>query len=395
MKLKFNYYMPTRIIFGAGELSKLANTPYLPGKKALVVISSGSSMKKYGYLDRVRGYLKENGVQAVLFDKILPNPVSEHVAEGAIMAKDNNCDFIIGLGGGSSIDSAKSIAIMAKNPGEYWDYISEGSGKGKEVKKGALPIVAIPTTAGTGTETDPWTVITKTETNEKIGFGGDYSLPSLAIVDPELMLSIPPDFTAYQGMDAFFHSAEGYLSVKNQPASDMYALEAISLITKYLPVAVHEGKNLEARSAVAWASTESGIVESLSSCVSHHSMQHALSAFYPELPHGAGLIALSVAYFSFMVEKCPERFVDLAKAMGENIDLLPEKEKAFTFISALKKLIKNIGMDEFKLSNFGIRKEEAEILAKNSLDTMGSLFKNSDPYKLSLEEIISIYKACL
>ncbi|GAH86635.1 unnamed protein product, partial [marine sediment metagenome] len=106
--------------------------------------------------------------------------------------------------------------------------------------------------------------------------------------------------------DAFFHSAEGYLSIKNQPASDMYALEAVSLITKYLPIAVHEGKNLEARSAVAWASTESGIVESLSSCVSHHSMQHALSAFHPELPHGAGLIALSVAYFSFMAEKCPD-----------------------------------------------------------------------------------------
>jgi len=395
MKLKFNYYMPTRIIFGAGELNILSTTPYLPGKKALVVISSGNSMKKYGYLDRVREYLKENGVQTVLFDKILPNPISEHVAEGAKIAKDNNCDFVIGLGGGSSIDSAKSIAIMAKNPGEYWDYINEGSGKGKEVEKGALPIVAIPTTAGTGTETDPWTVITKTETNEKIGFGGDYSLPFLALVDPELMLSIPPDFTAYQGMDAFFHSAEGYLSIKNQPASDMYALEAVSLITKYLPVAVREGKNLEARSAVAWASTESGIVESLSSCVSHHSMQHALSAFHPELPHGAGLIALSVAYFSFMAEKCPERFVDLAKAMGENIDLLPEKEKAFAFILSLKKLIKNIGMEDLKLSNFGIRKEEAEILAKNSMDTMGSLFKYSDPYKLSSEEVISIYKACL
>jgi len=203
MKLKFNYYMPTRIIFGAGELNILSTTPYLPGKKALVVISSGNSMKKYGYLDRVRGYLKENGVQTVLFDKILPNPISEHVAEGAKVAKDNNCDFVIGLGGGSSIDSAKSIAIMAKNPGEYWDYISEGSGKGKEVEKGALPIVAIPTSAGTGTETDPWTVITKSETNEKIGFGGDYSLPSLAIVDPELMLSIPPDFTAYKGWMLF------------------------------------------------------------------------------------------------------------------------------------------------------------------------------------------------
>lgn len=394
MKLKFNYYMPTRIIFGAGELNKLATTPYLPGKKALVVISSGNSMKKYGYLDRVIRYLKENGVQTVLFDKILPNPIAKHVAEGAKMAKDNNCDFVIGLGGGSSIDSAKSIAIMAKNPGEYWDYVKEGSGKGKEVKNGALPIVAIPTTAGTGTETDPWTVITKTETNEKIGFGGDYTLPSLSIVDPELMLSIPPDFTAYQGMDAFFHSAEGYLSIKNQPASDAHALEAVSLITKYLPLAVHEGKNLKARSAVAWASTESGIVESLSSCISHHSMQHALSAFHPELPHGAGLIALSLAYFRFMAEKCPERFVDLAQAMGENINLLSEKEKAFAFITALKKLIKNVGMEDLKLSDFGIRKEEAEILAKNSMDTMGSLF-DSDPYKLSLGEVISIYKACL
>ena len=394
MKLKFNYYMPTRIIFGAGELNVLSTTPYLPGKKALVVISSGNSMRKYGYLDRVIRYLKENGVQTVLFDKILPNPIAKHVTEGAKMAKDNNCDFVIGLGGGSSIDSAKSIAIMAKNSGEYWDYVEGGSGKGKEVKKGALPIVAIPTTAGTGTETDPWTVITKTETNEKIGFGGDYTLPFLSIVDPELMLSIPPDFTAYQGMDAFFHSAEGYLSVKNQPASDAHALEAVNLITKYLPVAVGQGKNLEARSAIAWASTESGIVESLSSCISHHSMQHALSAFYPKLPHGAGLISLSVAYFTFMAERCPERFVDLAKAMGENIDLLPEKERAFAFITALKKLIKKIGMDDLKLSDFGIRKGEAEILAKNSMDTMGSLF-DSDPYKLSLEEVISIYKACL
>ena len=394
MKLKFNYYMPTRIIFGAGELNVLSTTPYLPGKKALVVISSGNSMRKYGYLDRVIRYLKENGVQTVLFDKILPNPIAKHVTEGAKMAKDNNCDFVIGLGGGSSIDSAKSIAIMAKNSGEYWDYVEGGSGKGKEVKKGALPIVAIPTTAGTGTETDPWTVITKTETNEKIGFGGDYTLPFLSIVDPELMLSLPPDFTAYQGMDAFFHSAEGYLSVKNQPASDAHALEAVNLITKYLPVAVGQGKNLEARSAIAWASTESGIVESLSSCISHHSMQHALSAFYPKLPHGAGLISLSVAYFTFMAERCPERFVDLAKAMGENIDLLPEKERAFAFITALKKLIKKIGMDDLKLSDFGIRKGEAEILAKNSMDTMGSLF-DSDPYKLSLEEVISIYKACL
>ena len=393
MKQEFNYYMPTRILFGPGKLKELATTPYLPGRKALIVISSGNSMKKYGYIDRVVGYLKENGVESVVFDKILPNPIAQHVAEGAKVARDNNCDFVIGLGGGSSIDSAKSIALMAKNPGEYWDYINGGSGKGQEVKGGALPIVAITTTAGTGTEADPWTVITKTETSEKIGFGNNYTFPVLSIVDPELMLSIPPKFTAFQGMDAFFHSVEGYLATMNQPASDSHALQAVSLITKYLPIAVKDGQNIEARTAIAWANTASGIVESLSSCISQHSLEHALSAYHHNLPHGAGLIAISVAYFSFMAEKCPERFVPLAKAMGEDVDNLPEGEKAFAFITALKKLIKNVGMDNLKLSDYGIKKEDAKKYAKNALDTMGGLFAIA-PYNLSLEETTSIYEAC-
>ena len=393
MKQEFNYYMPTRILFGPGKLKELATTPYLPGRKALIVISSGNSMKKYGYIDRVVGYLKENGVESVVFDKILPNPIAQHVAEGAKVARDNNCDFVIGLGGGSSIDSAKSIALMAKNPGEYWDYINGGSGKGQEVKGGALPIVAITTTAGTGTEADPWTVITKTETSEKIGFGNNYTFPVLSIVDPELMLSIPPKFTAFQGMDAFFHSVEGYLATMNQPASDSHALQAVSLITKYLPIAVKDGQNIEARTAIAWANTASGIVESLSSCISQHSLEHALSAYHHNLPHGAGLIAISVAYFSFMAEKCPERFVPLAKAMGEDVDNLPEGEKALALITALKKLIKNVGMDNLKLSDYGIKKEDAKKYAKNALDTMGGLFAIA-PYNLSLEETTSIYEAC-
>jgi alcohol dehydrogenase len=176
MKQYFNYYMPTKIIFGPGRLKELAELE-LPGKKALIVIGSGNSMRRLGYLDRVIGYLKDNNVEAVVFDKILPNPISEHVMEGAKVAKENNCDFVVGLGGGSSIDSAKSIAIMAKNPGDYWDYVIGGSGKGRPLQNGALPIVAITTTAGTGTEADPWTVITKSDTNEKIGFGCDDTFP--------------------------------------------------------------------------------------------------------------------------------------------------------------------------------------------------------------------------
>jgi Iron-containing alcohol dehydrogenase. len=335
MKSNFTYFMPTEIIFGPGTLEKLA-TVQLPGKKALLVIGSGNSMRKHGYLDRVTSYLKQNNVDYVVYDKILPNPIADHVAEGAKLAKENGCDFVIGLGGGSTIDSSKAIAVMAKNPGDYWDYVSGGSGKGMEVKNGALPIVAIPTTAGTGTESDPWAVVTKTETNEKIGFGCKYTYPTLSIVDPELMVSIPPKFTAYQGMDAFFHSVEGYLATVNQPGSDVLALQSISLITENLPKAVEDGNNIEARTALAWASTAAGIVESLSSCISHHSMEHALSAYHPDIPHGAGLIMLSVSYFSFMASKVPDRFVDIAKAMGEDINGATKEEQAMSFIKGLK-----------------------------------------------------------
>ncbi|AGB18172.1 iron-containing alcohol dehydrogenase [Thermoanaerobacterium thermosaccharolyticum] len=392
MKSNFTYFMPTEIIFGPGTLEKLA-TVRLPGKKALLVIGSGNSMRKHGYLDRVVSYLKQNNVDYVVYDKILPNPIADHVAEGAKLAKENECDFVIGLGGGSTIDSSKAIAVMAKNPGDYWDYVSGGSGKGMEVKNGALPIVAIPTTAGTGTESDPWAVVTKTETNEKIGFGCKYTYPTLSIVDPELMLSIPPKFTAYQGMDAFFHSVEGYLATVNQPGSDVLALQSISLITENLPKAVEGGNNIEARTALAWASTAAGIVESLSSCISHHSMEHALSAYHPDIPHGAGLIMLSVSYFSFMASKVPDRFVDIAKAMGEEINGATKEEQAMSFIKGLKKLIKNIGMEDLSLSGFGVKEDEVEKLSRNAMDTMGGLFQ-VDPYKLSLEEVMSIYKNC-
>ena len=139
--MKFDCYLPTKILFGAGRLNDLA-TAKLPGKKALVVISAGTSMRKYGYLERVQKLLAQQGVQSVVFDKILPNPILQHVMEGAELARKEGCDFVIGLGGGSSIDSSKSIAVMAKNPGNYWDYIGGGSGKGQFPKEGALPIVA-------------------------------------------------------------------------------------------------------------------------------------------------------------------------------------------------------------------------------------------------------------
>lgn len=385
--MHFNYFMPTKIVFGKGRLKELANED-LPGSKALIVMTNGQSMRKFGYLEKVIGYLGEAGVEAIVFDKILPNPVAEHVMEAAELARNENCDIIVGLGGGSAIDSAKSIAIMVNNPGTYWDYV-----KGhKHITEDVLPIIAIPTTAGTGTESDPWTVITNSHTQEKVGYGNEYTFPYMAFVDPELMVSVPANLTAYQGMDAFFHSAEGYLANVAQPVSDLYALDSIKRITKFLPIAVKDGYNLQAREELAWASTQAGMVESTSSCISQHSMEHALSAFYPMLPHGAGLVGLSASYFSYLLKKdrkrVEKRYMDMAKAMGEN------GEQPEEFIEALKKLIAAIGLSDLKLTAWGLKKEDAEKLAENSFEAMGALYE-LDPIKLSREDAACVIREAI
>ena len=386
--MKFTYSIPTKILFGPGSFNDLATTP-LPGKKALVVITAGKSRRATGYLDRHIDMLDKQGIGHARFDKILPNPVLRHVHEGAALAREQGCDFVIGLGGGSSIDSAKSIAVMAKNPGDYWDYISGGSGKGQPLVNGALPIVAIATTAGTGTEADPWTVITKEDTNEKIGFGCAETFPVLSVVDPEMMLTIPAHLTAYQGFDALFHATEGYIANVATPLSDAYALKSIELLAKYLPAAVKDGSDLEARTQVALASTLSGMVESTSCCTSEHGMEHALSAFYPKLPHGAGLIMLSEAYYSFFADKAPERFTAMAKAMGVVTGHLPEAERPMAFVKALVELQKECGVDGLKMSDYGITKEDMAKCAANARHTMGGLFE-LDPYALSLNETTQI-----
>lgn len=380
----FSLHIPTKLFFGCGEIKKLA-TEKLPGKKALIVISSGTSMKKYGYLDKVTELLKENDTEAVVFDKILPNPIKSHVMEAAVLCRAEKCDFVIGLGGGSSIDSAKSIAVMACNEGDYWDYIVGGSGKGRPVTK-ALPVIAIPTTAGTGTEADPWTVITNEEKQEKIGFGNQHTFPAISIVDPELMVSIPPHLTAYQGFDAFFHAAEGFIANCATPISDLYALEAIRLLYKYLPVAVKDGKNLKARAKVAWASTLAGLVESTSSCTSEHSLEHAMSAYYPALPHGAGLIAISEAYFETFRNDCMKRYMKMAEIMTQQ-----KSNRPSDFIDALVRMQKECDVYQLKLSDWGLKEEDLPKMVQNARETMGGLFM-FDPRPLTDEEVLDIYK---
>ncbi len=379
----FHQFIPTRLYFGRGEIQQLGKIQ-LPGTKALIVISAGTSMRRFGYLDTVTELLRKQGVESVIYDKILPNPIKEHVMEAAALCRAEGCDFVVGLGGGSSIDSAKSIAIMACNEGDYWDYVCGGSGRGKTPAGGALPIIAVTTTAGTGTEIDPWTVVT--HNNEKVGYGIEATFPVVSIVDPELMLSVPAHLTAYQGFDAFFHAAEGYIASCATPISELYSLKSIELIYKSLPTAVADGSNVEARSDVALANTLAGMVESTSSCTSEHSLEHALSAFHPELPHGAGLIAISVAYFRHFAKVCPERLAAMATAMIGTHTNDPE-----AFIVALEHLQKACKVDNVALSEWGVTPDEFVTLAKNARATMGGLFI-VDREDLCEEDVVKIYE---
>lgn len=385
--MNFTYYMPTKLLFGKGQLGNL-HKERLPGKKALIVISSGNSIKKFGYLDKVVEQLKLAGVEYYIYDKIKPNPTLTGVMEGAKLARENKCDFVIGLGGGSSIDSAKSIAVMATNEGDYWDYVNGGSGKANEIKNDPLPIVAITTTAGTGTEADPWTVITNEENNEKIGFGYEKTFPVLSVIDSELMMTVPEKLTAYQGFDALFHSTEGYLNKTSYIISDMYALKSIELIGKYLAKAVRDGNNEEARANIALANTFSGIVESTSGCISEHSIEHALSAFHSELPHGAGLIMISKEYYTLIAKSgsCDEKMIEMAKALGKK-----DATKAMDFVTALVELQESCSVDNLKMSDFGIDNENLEKYALNARETMGGLFE-VDPIVISNEDVIEILR---
>lgn len=387
MNMTFNFNNPTNLIFGAGKLEELGNQ-LLPGKKALLLISSGNSVKKYGTLECVQKQLEKAKTEYTVCDNIHENPSKEVVMEAADIAKKNGCDFILALGGGAVLDSAVAVAAMATNPGDLWDYVNGGTGKGQPLVNAALPIVTIATSSGTGSEINCWGVISNHQTNEKIGFGDPSIVPVLSIVDPELMRTVPPKYTAYQGFDALFHNTEVMMSNGVNVMSEALALSAIERIAKYLPKAVADGNDLEARENVAYGSTIAGMTMQLTSTTAQHSMEHAMSAYHHDLPHGAGLIMISKEFAQFFIDKhaCDEQCVKMARVMG-----IPDADKPQDFVDALIKLQEACGVADLKMSDYGIEKSECITLAVNARETMGGLFL-ANPCPMSDEECAGIFE---
>ena len=386
--MNYVWNLPTKVLFGEGMLNELHNEE-MPGKKAMIVISNGKSMKNNGWIDEVIDELEQAGVESVVFDKIGPNPTELDIMDGVIFARENEVDFIVGLGGGSVLDATTIIAAVVpqKDGGRVWDYVNGGTGGGRPLEEKSLPYIEITTTAGTGSEVDRWGVVTNPETHEKIGFQGDFAF--LAIVDARLMLTVPPEYTAYQGFDALFHSIEGYISTARTAPAQMVEIAAIGNIAQYLPIAVKDGDNLDAREKVAFANTMSGYSMELGSCTSEHSLEHALSGNHPDLPHGAGLIMISLAYFKHFIDKhvCDEKFMEMAIALGAK-----QIKGPYDFLQALERLMRECGVADLKMSDYGISPSEFPRLVKEARETMGGLFE-FDPEPLTDEEVEAIYLA--
>lgn len=371
----FIFNMPTRVLLGAGQLNHL-HEQSMPGKKALIVTSNGQSTKKYGYLTRTEKELELAGVDHALFDKIRSNPTRENVMDGAKAVKENGCDFVVALGGGSVMDCAKCIALMVTNSGDIWDYSLSSQGGKKEPEFDAIPIVAITTSAGTGSEVDIAAVISNDATKEKTGIFFPSMFPTLSIVDPDLMMSVPPKFTAYQGMDAFFHASESVINKNEHVVAEMFALKSIELIAKYLPVAYKDGSNKEARYYMAIANTLAGYYMN---CTSAHTMEHVMGSYHEDLIHGAGLIMIAHAYYNFFAEKgaAEDAMIKMAKAMG-----VEDAASGKDFIWAL---------DNLKMSEAGITQEELELYPKRVHEVLGGDI-TADPLPLSDEDYLEIYK---
>ncbi len=381
---QFIFNNTTRVLFGAGQLSNL-HKEALPGKKALIATTNGTSVKKYGYLDRLEKELDQSGVTYELFDEIRPNPTRANVMDGAAKAKESGCDFVIALGGGSVMDCAKCIALMMTNPGDIWDYSLSAAGGKKQAEIAAAPIVCITTSAGTGSEVDIASVISDDEAQEKTGIFFPSMLPTLSVVDAELMLSVPAKFTAYQGMDAFFHASETVINKNVHPMAEMFALKTVELVAKYLPIAYKDGSNLEAREMMALANTFAAYYML---CTSAHTIEHVMGSYHPDLVHGAGLIMTAHAYYDYFAERkaSEAQMVKMAKAMG-----VENASSGKDFVKALDDLIASVGCADLKMSEAGITEEELKLYPKRVHEVLGGDI-TADPLPLSDEDYLEIYQ---
>jgi alcohol dehydrogenase class IV len=357
----FTYFQSTKIIFGPGKLSEIGKVTATFGKKALLV-----TVKEFPAMapifKKTKGLLKEAKIDVAHFDAVIPNPTTDVITAGAKMAKQHKVDVIIGLGGGSSMDSAKAIAVEATHPGTCWDYLFY---KEQPTEK-TLPIIAISTTSGTGSQVTQVAVVTNTEKRDKSALYNNLLYPRVTIVDPELMLNLPKQVTAPTGFDVFCHSFESILHPNASPYTDLLAWEAIRLVIENLPAVLQDGSNLERRVTMAWADTLAGLCIANAGVTLPHGVGMAIGGMYPHVAHGEALALVYPAFTRFTFKSSTKQFAILGRIFDASLKNVNDESAAQKSCDALDDFLKKIGL-YMGLKDKGIPKEELPLLAKQSM----------------------------
>ena len=379
----YGFYIPTVTLMGIGAHKELGSRiKTLGAKKPLIVTDKG--ITRTGLTQKIADLIKKDaGLEAVIFDETVPNPTDKNVHDGVEVYKKNGCDMIITLGGGSPHDCGKGIGLVIANGGSIRDF--EGVDKST---KPMPPFIAVNTTAGTGSELTRFCIITDTSRKVKMAIVDWRVTPTIAINDPLLMAGMPPGLTASTGMDALTHAVEAYVSTIATPVTDACALKAIELVSKNLRAAVANGGDMIARDNMAYAEYLAGMAFNNASLGHVHAMAHQLGGFY-DLPHGVcnAILLPHVERFN-MIAKV-DRFVDIARAMGEKVDGLSARVAAEKAIDAIKTLSKDIGIPS-GLSELGVKEKDLRTMAENAQKDACGL---TNPRCPSLEDVINIYKA--
>lgn len=377
-----HFVIPNHTVVGTNVLGEAAPLLKKMGNKAFIV--TGRHVAVSNMMKQLTALLDENGIDCVIFDGITGEPTDTMIENGVEMLKSSGCDFIIGIGGGSPLDSAKAIAAMTVNEGSIADY------NGKEITGEILPLAAIPTTAGTGSEATKFTVITDSEKGIKMLLKGDVLVPKLAIVDSSFTVGAPKSVTSATGLDALTHAVEAYTSRKAFSMTDTLAVSAVKRIMKYLPIAYREPDNSLAREQMSIAALEAGICINNSSVTIVHGMSRPIGALF-HVPHGMSNAMLLKECLSFAVSGAYEKFANLGRETGVASDSDSDETAAEKFIDSLQNICDVCEIPT--LEQYGIDRDEYySKISKMATDAVASGSPANTVKEVTVDDCIEIYK---
>ncbi len=382
MNKTFSFTGAKKIVFGNGVFDELVeHVRESGGDKPLIVLDKG--LAETGFKEKVSAILGKGGMKYAIFDRVEAEPALELADQGAKIALKEKCDSVVGIGGGSAMDVAKAVAVLAANKGKAVDYL----GLNKIPARG-FPKIMVPTTAGTGSEVTFTAVFSRKDLKKKEGMNSPYLYPELALLDPKLTLSLPPEPTAATGIDALCHAIESYTSVNSSPMSEMVSLEAIYLISQNLRTCVHDGGNLEAREQMLLGSLYAGLGLANAGVGAVHSLSYPLGGKYG-IPHGMANTLMLPPVMEFNLPAALEKFAVIASTMGEQTDDLPLRDAAYLAVDAVEALIEDCGIFA-GLEDLGVSEEDFPELAKIAMTVTRPLENN--PRKVTPGDAVEIYK---